>query len=180
MNLVYTNGAFGNLAPVVDQPYADRVVNGAEVVVRSPCPIVAVRLVFRGTAPTADVSIAGAAAEPTEPMPGEPGEGRTTANLYPVTGAPSDVTIAIPEDARLAVSTRTKGAHVTTADGYVPAARVLCVTPHNEAYRFRQTFRRGHPALTRAQVAFFPRAWAVLGWSAAAIAIVNAARRRNH
>jgi hypothetical protein len=173
MSLIYSNGAADNLAPAVDQPYADRVVDHAEVTVRSPCPIVAVRLVFVGSAPRVGIAVPGEPARQTDPLPGEPGEDDTTANLYPVRGAPTSATISVPQGARLAVSKGVGKADVETVDGYAPAARVLCVTPDNYDFRFARTFRRGHLPLTRAEVAFPPRAWALVGWIAAAMAIAN-------
>jgi hypothetical protein len=72
--------------------------------------------------------------------------------------------IDVPATARVAAS----------ASG--PAYQLYCVTVHNNDARFRQTFRRGHVPLTRAEVAFFPRMWAVLAWGLVAVAAFSITR----
>jgi hypothetical protein len=63
-----------------------------------------------------------------------------------------------------------------------PAHQLFCVTPHSYDARFRQSFRRGHLPLTRAEVAFFPRLWAVVGWGwflVAAFSITRWGKRKS-
>jgi hypothetical protein len=153
---IYSAGAFGNLTPVVDHAYADRLIAGKDVTFDSPCPAVAVRFVFRDAAPT--LRINGVLTEPFTP---EPGEGRTVAALYAVDGAPRRIAVALGAEARVAASAG------------IPAYRVYCVDRHNYDARFAQAFRRGHPPLTATQVAMPPRLWAIAGWIAVLIALTR-------
>ncbi|MEY2419408.1 MAG: hypothetical protein QOG90_2088, partial [Actinomycetota bacterium] len=136
MRAVYSAGAFGNVAPVVDRSFADRTVTGGRFSFTAPCPIVATRLFFAdGTSQLFD-------------------KGERTATTQ----------IDVPATARVAAS----------ANG--PAYQLYCVTAHNYDARFRQTFRRGHLPLTRAEVAFFPRMWAVLAWGLVVVAAFSITR----
>ncbi|HUR76452.1 MAG TPA: hypothetical protein VMZ22_00775 [Acidimicrobiales bacterium] len=156
MRAAYTQGVFGNLAPVVDRFYADRLIAGGRFVLDAPCPAVAARLVFDRAAPT--IVVNGAASRPfaSEHLPGG-----AVAARYAVTAAPRQVVVDVPADARVAASR------------VGPAHALYCVTENNDDARFAQNFRRGHPPLTAAQVAFAPRLWAVFGW---AVAMAAAAR----
>jgi hypothetical protein len=160
MRGIYANGAFGNLTPVVDRPYADRVMPGREFTLGAPCPIVAIRLVFREAAPELRINDV-----TTRPFSPEAGAAQTVAALYAVAGAPTRAVVEVPTDAEVASS----------RDG--PAHRLYCVDDDNYGARFAQTFRRGHPPLTAAQVAFPPRMWAVLGWMTVIAALARSIGR---
>ena len=135
MHAAYSAGAFANLSPVVDRPFADRAVAGGHFHFHAPCPVVHVRLFTAG------------------------GEG-----LFVNRDATKEVVVDVPATTRLAAS----------RNG--PAHQLYCVTPHNDDARFNQLFRRGHLPLTRAEVAFFPRFWAVIGWGLAAVALAKSLR----
>jgi hypothetical protein len=130
MRATYSTAVFGNLAPVVDRPFADRVLAGGHFDFAAPCPIVAVRLFL------ADGS----------------------SHLYNEGNRSTTTAVDVPATARV----------VGSRNG--PAHQIYCVVAHNYDARFRQTFRRGHLPLTRAEVAFFPRAWAVIGWGLVVVA----------
>jgi hypothetical protein len=124
MRAIYSAPAFGNLSPVVDHTFADRVLPGGSFAFSAPCPIVATRLFFT--------------------------DGKS--RIFPASDRSTTTHVDVP------VTTRLAG----TRDG--PAHELYCVTPRNYDARFRQSFRHGHLPLTRAEVAFFPRLWAVIGW----------------
>jgi hypothetical protein len=140
MHAAYSAGTFERLSPVVDAPFADRVVAGGHFEFIASCPIVTTRLFFAdGTTKFFD--------NPDRRIP---------------------MQVDVPRTAALAGTRRG------------PAHQLYCETAHNDDARFRQTFRRGHLPLTRAEVAFFPRLWAVIAWGlfgGAAFSITRWGRR---
>ena len=185
VDLAYTAGLFGALAPVVEQTWADGRVATPVVEVMPPCAAEAVALGFTAPAvPPAALAVTTALATVDAPLVAEHADQATRLFIYrlpvPIDQPFSLATAGLP----LAASGDDREPHLALPnEPGDPVARVFCPVADPKRYRFAQRFPPDHPSwITYDQLRAWPVAWAwaarlaVLGLAAAFV--VDLRRRR--
>ena len=172
---VYADGVVADLAPVIEQSYADDVGLVTSVTLRSPCPVRAVSFAFAGPPPNPVVVHAGGR-EAREYSFVETGNAVMQFTGYRVERPSRTVTVEFAAPAAIAVGPGSLGtdAGAVVAEPPIgqPAVRGYCRVADPKATRFRQLFVPEHPDwISLPFVRAWPSAWvAVVGASALALA----------
>ena len=178
----YTTGLVTpGLAPVVDQSLNERNVVTRGISVDPSCPVEEVGLLVLGERPEA-VTVAEGATVQQAVLAGTSdtffgqifGGGQGAITLYRLqTPVDGPFRILLPEIETGSAQTP-QGSGLSFVDGPgEPVGRLYCKVADPLAARFEQLYRPNHPSgVSYGQLRAWPAVWAVLGWSAVAVAAV--------
>ena len=168
---VYGDGVIGDLAPAIEQSYAEDVGRVSAVTLRSPCPIEAVSFAFAGPPPN-PVIIRGSQRESREYSFVETGNPVIHFTGYRVPRPSETVTVEFTTPAAVAVaptSIRAGRVAAEPADAR-PAVRGYCRMEDAKATRFRQLFAPEHADwLSLSFVRAWPSLWIALAGASALV-----------